>query len=906
MLTYKSLFIQVVEELKKHLSYPGINEYGKTQLSRDLVLSSVGESIKTPTDTESIVNTISDLLTEIIPPYIKSGLTVEETDPISDDVIVKAGVGIMGKVFELKKDTTIQIPFDDNTEIFFVNLYEDEIKIETEESVDSLTIAKIIVPKPGITNRVKDNRGDDYPWDAYIVNFKEIKLYGDGKGNLEEDSVDLIKDAIFPIPGDAIKGTLKLDEGMKIENTAGTLKMDSNSLKLYDSDGNMLAKFNKNGTFYYDYNGQEVAKFGRNEARVGNIKITKNSLESGNFSSGSAGFQISDSGDAEFNDVTTRGTIYATAGEIGGIQITSTYLQSSNFASGALGSGFRIESDGNAEFQNIAVRGIFRTSVFEKDTISSVGGNLLVLDSDILADNMDSIDTTLTIEGNTTFASGDVLRMKDGVDDEWMQITDASAAPTYTVTRDKASQYTTTTNYTQDADCVVALLMDADEDPLTDASGNGHTATAFGGPTFTTDADVNNCWKYDEVDDYHKILDHADLTLATSTDDWCIVILIKVDEVEGSYFQYPLSNNMWATDNSFNMWIPESTVAETGAIRCRLQDEDGTYFQKDTIQDADPDKTYVDSNWYWIFIQHDGRSAENTIKFYDCPLTETPPLSDTVTERFSVSDLNFDDTDGGDWYLATRADLNSKCFFGGYIGSFAIFSRVLSTGEMAEIGTYGLDGNLYVSGQSNPTWKKGTCVVNYGASGEGAIILSASETNSPYIDFLSHTGTPWSSTTVKTRIGRLDGLPGTSGWGIYGADGYLGALEVIDTISISSQGTIRSNLTGSYPYVEFSQSGLQLKDSSTGGTYGTAVYGTDTYGCGALAWIMNSNLKVPFAVLKEPNAGASDVADLRLFNRTDNPGGVAEIGDLAVVNGELVICTTAGTPGTWTVVGTQT
>lgn len=49
-------------------------------------------------------------------------------------------------------------------------------------------------------------------------------------------------------------------------------------------------------------------------------------IKSSNYSAGSAGWQIEGDGDAEFNDVTVRGTIYATLGEIGNWSINSTSL----------------------------------------------------------------------------------------------------------------------------------------------------------------------------------------------------------------------------------------------------------------------------------------------------------------------------------------------------------------------------------------------------------------------------------------------------------------------------------------------------------------------------------------------------------------------------------------------------
>ena len=129
-----------------------------------------------------------------------------------------------------------------------------------------------------------------------------------------------------------------------------------------------------------------------------------------------------------------------------------------------------------------------------------------------------------------------------------------------------------------------------------------------------------------------------------------------------------------------------------------------------------------------------------------------------------------------------------------------------------------------------------------------------------------------------------------------------GNFEVI--IGLSSQSAVRSTASSAtYPYLQMGVNGLELKDSDTGGTYGTAVYSTNLYGYGALGWIFNSGIKIPIVILKEPNAGASDVADMRFFNRADDPGGLAAVGDVCVVNGVMKICTSAGTPGTFQQMG---
>ena len=180
---------------------------------------------------------------------------------------------------------------------------------------------------------------------------------------------------------------------------------------------------------------------------------------------------------ASDNIVLTDSTSEITVGSTGGVHIqidgANKHIRSSDYVSGALGSGWNIDTS-VAEFNNIRARGKITTAVFEKETISSIGGNFLVSDSDILDADMTADDTVgivdllledggsilledgsrlladwgieLTISGDTTFAVGDILRIKDGIDDEWFEVLDATAAPTYAVARDKAGDYALNTN----------------------------------------------------------------------------------------------------------------------------------------------------------------------------------------------------------------------------------------------------------------------------------------------------------------------------------------------------------------------------------------------------------------------------------------------------------------------------
>jgi len=160
----------------------------------------------------------------------------------------------------------------------------------------------------------------------------------------------------------------------------------------------------------------------------------------------------------------TSGEYITVDGDYGGVPAVVT----SNYVSGFMGAGLLLKSD-LLEVGNIAARGIIRTSVFESNSVSvHSGSDITVKGGDVLAEDMsaDDADTftrvtttgdtrvtttgdtrilagvgSLTIEGNDTFAAGDILYIKEGLDAEWLEVLSAALAPTYGVLRDKAGDY---------------------------------------------------------------------------------------------------------------------------------------------------------------------------------------------------------------------------------------------------------------------------------------------------------------------------------------------------------------------------------------------------------------------------------------------------------------------------------
>lgn len=102
---------------------------------------------------------------------------------------------------------------------------------------------------------------------------------------------------------------------------------------------------------------------------------------------------------------------------------------------------------GEAYFQNTEINGILKTTVFQKDVVSAVGGQLIVSNSDVIDADMTKLDaSTLTIKGTATLALNSILLIKDGTNEEWLRVTNIASAPTYTVARDLAGAYTADDN----------------------------------------------------------------------------------------------------------------------------------------------------------------------------------------------------------------------------------------------------------------------------------------------------------------------------------------------------------------------------------------------------------------------------------------------------------------------------
>jgi len=249
----------------------------------------------------------------LVRPNLLTGLAIIASEPVNDFITISSGAGhSFGKKYVLNRTIATQIPFEDDVSLYFVNLFDGQISVETGAPEEKLVVGKIIIPHPGLTNKVqndKDRFNFEDQLNAYIVSARD--LFFDDTVILDDNSRDVLKDALGTISFKQLSGDLILTENIRIRNERSTINIDSNALSIFfENSTDVSALFNAQGTFYFNEAGDEVARYTKNDTRIGNIKIIPNAIQSINFLSNFTGFRIQDNGDAEFNNIKLRGTLF--------------------------------------------------------------------------------------------------------------------------------------------------------------------------------------------------------------------------------------------------------------------------------------------------------------------------------------------------------------------------------------------------------------------------------------------------------------------------------------------------------------------------------------------------------------------------------------------------------------------
>ena len=232
-------------------------------------------------------------------------------------------------------------------------------------------------------------------------------------------TLDLTKDNTNYVRFDSTNGVDIKTDTFKLDTSFIDIDSSTQRIQIYDTGSAEIIRLgeisNAAGDLYglkiFDGQGTDIsssiAMFGQQGNKIAGWEVTNTQIRS-----------IPNSG---------FGGQYA-EGETGLVLHSSGRIESSDFVSGL--KGYRLDTLGNgsAEFENVRVRGTLRTTVFEKESVNVVGGQLMVSNgttlqalrsgSAVLAGSvtMSATDTTMSVANASGFARGEILMAKK-VDD---------------------------------------------------------------------------------------------------------------------------------------------------------------------------------------------------------------------------------------------------------------------------------------------------------------------------------------------------------------------------------------------------------------------------------------------------------------------------------------------------------
>jgi len=226
------------------------------------------------------------------------------------------------------------------------------------------------------------------------------------------------------------------------------------------------------------------------------------------------------------------------------------------------------------------------------------------------------------------------------------------------------------TDYTSDANCMVALLMESDEDPLTDSSGEGNTAALKGAgePNYVASAPTGytaGSYDFDGADDYALVA--ADATINDkSSFSWTAWVY-----VEGAG-----ENNLArVVQKNTRLIYDDEDGGGTDGLSCEIG-TDGTH----RVAQANVNLTH--DTWVHVACTY---SSGNAPKVYING-------SEATYNAQTAGDGN-DDTDNSSGLYLGNNSAGSRSL-NGLLKEVAMFDDVLTATEIFRIYKTGLDGSV--------------------------------------------------------------------------------------------------------------------------------------------------------------------------------------------------------------------
>lgn len=231
-------------------------------------------------------------------------------------------------------------------------------------------------------------------------------------------------------------------------------------------------------------------------------------------------------------------------------------------------------------------------------------------------------------------------------------------------------------DYTADANCQAAWLMDANEDPITDSSQNTNTGAAAGDPTWSNAdppaAYSTGYWILDGVTDRFDVTDHASLDIGNA--DFSIVAWIHMTTYGDS--DYGRILDKWDNNNGYSFYVDDAAISD--GLSTNIENDGQSIAHSDA-------SVIATGSWYHVAMVFD--ESANTVYYY---VNGIAAGSDTCNDYPAANAL-----------VVTIGDRNDNARqFNGRLDEIALFDRTLSGAEVLDIKNNGLGAAAAPTGDS--------------------------------------------------------------------------------------------------------------------------------------------------------------------------------------------------------------
>lgn len=146
--------------------------------------------------------------------------------------------------------------------------YDKGYEIRVDHPRNKIVCGKVVIQKGSLS--IRDDKSVD-SLDAYIVGHDDP--FFDNSMRVDDDTIAAFGNALQSLLASNVYGTITLNNALKILSADGKLNIEGNSIKIYDSSGNLMMNLDSDSLDFWDDRGRLIMSIGPNGNFVSALEI---------------------------------------------------------------------------------------------------------------------------------------------------------------------------------------------------------------------------------------------------------------------------------------------------------------------------------------------------------------------------------------------------------------------------------------------------------------------------------------------------------------------------------------------------------------------------------------------------------------------------------------------------------